>query len=50
MFGFNVPILINEDSQVVAGHGRLLASKLLGLTEVPTIRLEHLTSVQARGS
>lgn len=49
MFGFNVPILINEDSQVVAGHGRLLASKLLGLTEVPTIRLEHLTSVQAQG-
>jgi hypothetical protein len=49
VFGFNVPILINEESQVVAGHGRLLASKLLGLTEVPTIRLEHLTSTQARG-
>jgi hypothetical protein len=48
-FGFNVPILINEESQVVAGHGRLLASKLLGLTEVRTIRLEHLTSVQAQG-
>ena len=49
VFGFNVPILINEELQVVAGHGRLLASKLLGLTEVPTIRLEHLTSTQARG-
>lgn len=47
-FGFNVPILINAEMQVVAGHGRLQACKLLGLTEVPTIRLEHLTETQAR--
>jgi ParB-like chromosome segregation protein Spo0J len=47
-FGFNVPILINAKMQVVAGHGRLRACKLLGLTEAPTIRLEHLTDAQAR--
>ncbi len=48
VFGFNVPLLINAQSQVVAGHGRLLACKLLGITEVPTIRLERLTEAQAR--
>jgi DNA modification methylase len=48
VFGFNVPLLINAHSQVMAGHGRLLACKLLGITEVPTIRLEHLTETQAR--
>lgn len=48
VFGFNVPILINAEMQVVAGHGRLQACKLLGLTEAPTIRLEHLTETQAR--
>jgi DNA methylase/ParB-like nuclease domain len=47
-FGFNVPLLINAENHVVAGHGRLLASRLLNLTEVPTIRLEHLTEAQAR--
>lgn len=47
-FGFNVPILINAEMQVVAGHGRLQACKLLGITEVPTIRLEHLTESQTR--
>jgi len=48
VFGFNVPLLINAHSQVMAGHGRLLACKLLGITEVPTIGLEHLTEAQAR--
>jgi DNA modification methylase len=48
VFGFNAPILINAEMQVVAGHGRLQACKLLGLTEAPTIRLEHLTEAQAR--
>jgi DNA modification methylase len=47
-FGFNVPILVNAEMQVVAGHGRLQACKLLGFTEVPTIRLEHLTEAQTR--
>jgi DNA modification methylase len=47
-FGFNVPVLINAEMQVVAGHGRLEACKLLSIDEVPTIRLEHLTEAQAR--
>ncbi len=47
-FGFNVPILIDKNLNVIAGHGRLLAAQLLGLTEVPTIKLEHLTQAQAR--
>src|SRR6185312_15036476 len=47
-FGFNVPLLVNADMQVVAGHGRLQACQMLGITEVPTISLEHLTEAQAR--
>jgi hypothetical protein len=47
-FGFNVPILIDGASNVVAGHGRLLAAKKLGWTKVPTIRLDHLTETQRR--
>src|SRR5207237_1051441 len=47
-FGFNVPILIYRDGNVVAGHGRLLACRLLGITEVPTLCLDHLTAAQAR--
>jgi DNA modification methylase len=47
-FGFNVPILIDGSRKVLAGHGRLAASILLGRAEVPTITLEHLTPEQAR--
>src|SRR3981081_4390700 len=46
-FGFNVPILIDADCHVVAGHGRLLAACQLGFSEVPTISLRHLTPAQA---
>ena len=46
VFGFNVPVLIDSQSQIVAGHGRVQAGKSLGITEVPTIRLEHLTEAQ----
>src|SRR5215831_1321220 len=46
-FGFNVPILVNGDLKVIAGHGRVLASRDLGWSEVPTICLEHLTTAQA---
>ncbi len=48
VFGFNVPILIDQKRNVVAGHGRLLACRLLGITEVPTIRLDHLSADQIR--
>jgi DNA modification methylase len=47
-FGFNAPILIDKNRQIVAGHGRYEAAKLLSLTEVPVIFLDHLTEIQAR--
>ena len=47
-FGFNAPILVDSANRVVAGHGRLEAAKLLGLAEVPVIRLEHLSEQQAK--
>jgi DNA modification methylase len=46
-FGFNAPILIDKNKQIIAGHGRLEAAKLLGLTRVPVIFLDHLTEAQA---
>lgn len=47
-FGYNVPILIDSNLAVIAGHGRLLAAKHLGLAEVPTIQLDHLSDVQIK--
>lgn len=47
-FNFNVPVLIDRDDKVLAGHGRVLACRKLGWTEIPVIRLEHLTPEQAR--
>ena len=47
-FGFNVPVLVDEKGVVVAGHGRLLAAKSLGLEEVPAIALEHLDDAERR--
>ncbi|WIW47857.1 DNA methyltransferase [Bradyrhizobium sp. 62B] len=45
-FGFATPILVDRHNVVIAGHGRLEAAKLLDLSEVPIIRLEHLTPAQ----
>jgi len=47
-FGFIVPVLIDSTFRVLAGHGRLRAAQQLGMTEVPTIMIEHLTEEQAR--
>ena len=47
-FGFIVPVLVDRHGRVLAGHGRLLACRELGITEVPTLCLEHLTPEQAR--
>jgi DNA modification methylase len=47
-FGFNVPVLIDGRGQLIAGHGRVLAARLLGMTHIPTIKLEHLTEAQLR--
>lgn len=47
-FGFTNPILIDEQNGIIAGHGRLLAARKLQLSEVPCIRLSHLTDAQKR--
>jgi DNA modification methylase len=47
-FGFNAPILIDKNRQIVAGHGRYEASKLLELSQVPVIFLDHLSETQAK--
>src|SRR3954452_25007090 len=47
-FGFTNPILVGEDGDIIAGHGRLAAARLLGLAEVPVIPLTDLTEVQRR--
>ena len=48
-FGFNDPIAVwGEDNLIVEGHGRLLAAKELGLSEVPVIRLDRLSDEQRR--
>lgn len=47
-FGFDDPIAIWGDGTVIEGHGRLIAATEMGLTEVPVIRLDHLTDEQRR--
>src|SRR5258708_1628093 len=47
-FGFTNPLLVGEDADVVAGHGRLAAARLLGLTEIPVIPLRNLDDVERR--
>ena len=47
-FGFINPIIIDDKNNVIAGHGRLLASKKLGLKEVPTVLVDHLTDTQRK--
>lgn len=47
-FGFVTPVLIDPELVVIAGHGRLEAAKLLGLEEVPTLMLDHLSPEEIR--
>jgi len=47
-YGFTVPVLIDESAMLIAGHGRLEAAKLLGLSKVPTIVLEGLSDAKKR--
>lgn len=47
-FGFNNPILIDKENTIIAGHGRLLAARRMGMTEVPCIKLGHLTETQRK--
>lgn len=47
-FGWTNPILVDADGTIIAGHGRLAAATRLGLTEVPIIRLGHLSDAQRK--
>jgi ParB-like chromosome segregation protein Spo0J len=47
-FGFTNPVLIDSEDGIIAGHGRVMAARKLGLTEVPCIRLGHLTETQKK--
>lgn len=47
-FGFNNPILVDAEDGIIAGHGRVLAAQKLGMDEVPTICLSHLSDAQRR--
>lgn len=47
-FGWTNPILIDGDNTIIAGHGRLLAARKLGMVKVPIICLDHLTKAQQR--
>ena len=42
-FGFISPILIDGADGIIAGHGRAEAAKLIGMSDVPTVRIDHLT-------
>ena len=47
-FGFNVPVLIDQNNQLMAGHGRVLAAKKLKLPKIPCIYIDHLSNAQKR--
>jgi DNA modification methylase len=47
-FGFLCPVLVDADLNLITGHGRLRAGRQLGMTEVPTVRVDHLTPDQIR--
>jgi ParB-like chromosome segregation protein Spo0J len=48
--GFLNPIIIDSENMVLAGHGHLEGARLIGLTQVPVIRFDHLTPAQKRGA
>lgn len=47
-FGFTNPVLIDSDNGIIAGHGRVMAARVVGLAEVPCLRLAHLSETQRR--
>ena len=47
-FGFTNPVLIDAEDGIIAGHGRVMAARKLGLEKVPCIRLAHLSETQKR--
>jgi DNA modification methylase len=47
-FGFNNPVLVDGNNQILAGHGRVAAARILGLTSIPVLKIEHLTDTEKR--
>jgi DNA modification methylase len=47
-FGFNNPVLVDKEGSIIAGHGRLMAARKLGMDKVPVVELEHLTEAQRK--
>lgn len=47
-FGFNNPVAIDADGMILCGHGRVMAAQKLGMTEVPTVCLSHLSPTQVK--
>ena len=47
-FGWTNPVLMDGENGIIAGHGRVLAARKLGQTEIPVIELEHLSEIQKR--
>lgn len=47
-FGFCNPVLIDDDNQIIAGHGRVQATQVNGVEAVPTVRLSHLSEADKR--
>jgi DNA modification methylase len=47
-FGFTNPVLVSDAGEIIAGHGRVRAAALLGMTEVPTLALSHLSEAERR--
>ncbi|MCL1857683.1 MAG: site-specific DNA-methyltransferase [Oscillospiraceae bacterium] len=47
-FGFVNPVIVDKDYNIIAGHGRIIAAKAEGLTEVPCVFVEHLTEAQKK--
>lgn len=47
-FGFTNPVLVSEHGEIIAGHGRVMAAKELGIVSVPTVKLSHLTEEERR--
>lgn len=47
-FGFNNPVLIDKENSIIAGHGRLMAARKLGMDKVPVVQLDHMTEAQRK--
>jgi DNA modification methylase len=47
-FGFNNPVLVDKDNSIIAGHGRIMAARKLGMDKVPVVQLGHMTEAQRK--